>query len=109
MPYANPETSRQYQREYRRMQRAGECTTPSQTQLPAEFRLRRAVDVLELIEEQVDAVRGETEAGTLEKARCIGYLSGVALKAIEAGNLASRLEALEAALKQRRRESNGRR
>ena len=43
----------------------------------------------------------ETEAGTLEKARCIGYLAGVSLKAIECGNLAGRLEALEAALKAR--------
>jgi hypothetical protein len=35
---------------------------------------------LALLAEQVQAVRGESEAGTLEKARCIGYLSGVALK-----------------------------
>ena len=30
------------------MQRAGECTTPSTTQLPAEFRLQTAADVLAL-------------------------------------------------------------
>ena len=47
----------------------------------------------------------ETEAGTLEKARCIGYLAGIALKAIEAGDLAARLEALESVLK--RRNGNG--
>jgi hypothetical protein len=41
------------------------------------------------------------EAGTLEKARAVGYLAGLSLKAIEAGNLAARLEALEAALKLR--------
>jgi hypothetical protein len=57
--------------------------------------------VLRLVEEQVEAVRAEREAGTLEKARTIGYLAGVSLKAIEAGNLAARIEMLEIVLKQR--------
>jgi hypothetical protein len=58
--------------------------------------------VLALLEEQVAAVRDDSEAGTLEKARCVGYLAGVALRAIEAGDLAARIEALEAVLKARR-------
>jgi hypothetical protein len=57
--------------------------------------------VIDLLQEQVALVRAEESAGTLEKARTIGFLAGVALKAIEAGNLAARLEALELALKQR--------
>ena len=108
MPYADAETARSYQRDYRRMQRAGECTTPCTTQLPAEFRLQTAADVLALVEEQVAAVRTDAEAKTLEKARTIGFLAGVALKAVEAGNVAARLEAVEVALK-RRKQSNGRR
>ena len=107
MPYSDPDKSRTYQREYQRMRRAGEmCQTPGKTQLPGEFRLKSAQDVIALLGEQLDAVRDEPEAGTLEKARCIGYLAGIALKAIEAGNMAARLEALEVALKQRKR-SNG--
>ena len=102
MPYRNPEQRAQYQRDYKRMQRAGECQTPSQTLVPLPFRLKTAHDVLALLAEQVQAVRDEPAAGTLEKARCIGYLSGVALKAIEAGDLAARLEALESVLKTRR-------
>jgi hypothetical protein len=70
--------------------------------VPALFRLKTAADVLDLLQEQVEAVRAESEAGTLEKARVVGYLAGVALKAIEAGNLAARLEALEAILKARK-------
>jgi hypothetical protein len=35
------------------------------------------------------------------RARTIGYLAGVALRALEAGNLAARVEMLEAVLKQR--------
>ena len=103
MPYANPEMARTYQREYRRQARAGESTTPRTSPLPAEFRIQTAADVLDLLDEQVQAVRGVDEkiATPLEKARCVGYLAGVALRAIEAGDLAARLESLEAALKQR--------
>ena len=57
--------------------------------------------MLALLDEQVDAVRHEAEAGALEKARCIGYLAAITLKAIEAGNLSARLEALESVLKNR--------
>jgi hypothetical protein len=102
MPYTDPGHRRDYQREYRRTRRAGDlCTTPCTSLLPAEFRLKTAADVLALLEEQIQAVRLEAEAGALEKARAVGYLAGVALKAIEAGNLAARIEALELMLKQR--------
>ena len=102
MPYKDPDRARAYQREYRRLRRAGDaCTTPCTPSVPMEFRLQTARDVLELIEEQVQAVRTETQATKLERARCIGYLAGVALKAIEAGNLAGRIEALEGVLKHR--------
>src|SRR4051794_34829112 len=102
MPYRDPEQSRSYQREYRRLRRAGdECTTPGTTLVPLAFRLQTAADVLALLEEQVDAVLAAVDAGALEKARCIGYLAGISLKAIEAGNLAARIEMLEAVLKAR--------
>jgi hypothetical protein len=84
------------------MRRTGGTQTPGQTLVPLPFRLRTAADVLALLAEQVRAVRDDPEAGTLERARCIGYLAGVALKAIEAGDLAARVEAVEAVLKGRR-------
>jgi hypothetical protein len=46
--------------------------------------------VLALLEEQVGAVRADEAAGTLERARCIGYLAGLSLRAIESGQLAAR-------------------
>lgn len=102
MPYRDPERGRNYQREYRRTRRAGDgCTTPGTTPVPLPFRLKTAADVLALLEEQVAAVRADAMAGTLEKARTVGYLAGVTLKAIEAGDVAARLEALEAVLKLR--------
>ena len=101
MPIADPEKSRTYQREYKRLVRSGSCQTPGQTQVPVEFRLQTAADVLELLGEQAEAVLNDEERGTVERARTICYLSGTLLKAIELGNLAARLESLEAALKTR--------
>jgi|SRR5215207_8245927 len=101
MPYQDPEQRRAYQREYKRGARAGASnpgSIPRLTLLGADFRLAAAEDVLALLEEQVQAVRACEDAGTLERARCIGYLAGVSLRAIETGQLAARLEALERAL-----------
>jgi len=57
--------------------------------------------VIDLLSEQIEAVRLEDTAGTLERARTIGFLAGIALKSIETGNIAARLEALEFVLKAR--------
>jgi hypothetical protein len=102
MPYKDPEKRQTYQREYKRMQRAGSSQTPGQTLIPMSFRLKTAQDVLALIEEQVNAVREEPEAGTLEKARAAGYLASIALKAVEVADLSARLEAVEQVLKRRK-------
>lgn len=106
MPYSDPERQRSYKREWQRMDRAGECGTPGGTLLPLQFRLQTAQDVIDLLQEQVEAVRADAAAGTLEKARCVGYLAGIALKAIETGNLAARLEAMEIVLKTRKAEAS---
>ena len=102
MPYRDPERQRAYQREYGRLRRTGEAQTPRQTAIPLPFRLKTAADVLALLEEQVGAVRGDSKLTTVERARTVGYLAGVALRAIEAGDLAARVEAVEAVLKARR-------
>jgi hypothetical protein len=102
MSYKDPEKRRDYQREYKRLRRSGDCQTPSQTLLPAPFRLKTAHDVLALLAEQVEAVRSDSDLTTVERARTITYIAGVALRAIDAGDLAARLEAVEAVLKGRR-------
>jgi len=101
MPYKNPDKQRAYKREWMRMQRAGESGTPGGT-LPLPFRLQTAQDVVRLLEEQIAAIREEQQAGTLEKARAIGYLAGIALKAVEVAGLEERVAALETVLKQRK-------
>ncbi len=104
MPYKSPEKARAYNRDYARLRRVGAPAgqTPCQTPIPADFRLKTASDVLTLIAEQVAAVRADPGVLTIERARTVGFLAGVALRAIEAGDLAARLEALEGALKARR-------
>jgi hypothetical protein len=63
--------------------------------------LRTAADVLELLEEITAAVRADPFTRPAEKARAVGYLAGVALKAIEVRNLAARVEMLETVLRLR--------
>jgi hypothetical protein len=106
MPYKDPQQQREYHREYARLRRTPVCQTPVQTQLPSEFRLKTARDVLELLSEQIDAVRHEPGAGTLEKARVIGYLGGIALRAVETADLADRIEAVERVLKTRKEDGS---
>ena len=101
MPISDPERSRTYQREYKRLVRSGSSLTPGQALVPAEFRLQTASDVLAMLGEQAEAVLNDADLGTIERARTIGFLADKLLKAIELGNLAGRLEALESALKTR--------
>ena len=102
MPYKDPDKRQAYDREYKRLRRIGSSQTPGQTLVPLSFRLQTARDVVSLIEEQVNAVREEEEARTLEKARTVGYLAGVALKAVEVADLSARVEAIERVLKGRK-------
>lgn len=102
MPYKDPEKQKEYKREWARMNRAGERGTPCGTPLPLPFRLKTVRDVLTLLEEQINAVREDKEAGTLEKARTIGYLAGIALKAVETADLEARVAALEEVLQGRK-------
>src|SRR5688500_3558132 len=102
MPYKDPGRQQEYQREYGRIRRAGEAQTPSQTRVPIPFRLKTAADVLRLLEEQLGAVLSDDALTTIERARTVGYLATISLKAIEAGDLAARVEAVEAVPKARR-------
>ena len=69
---------------------------------PPPRRLHTAQDVIDLLHEQVEALRAASGAGTVQKARAIGYLAGIARKAIETGTLAARLEMLETVLRKRK-------
>lgn len=105
MPFADPTDKRDYQRDLMRERRAGERGSRRRARTLAivrsPFSVEQAEDVRELLREQVEAVRADTEASTCERARCIGYLAGVLLRSVEATELTARLDALEAELKSR--------
>jgi hypothetical protein len=102
MPYADPDRARDYHREYRRLRRAGDaCSTPGQSSnLPVAFRLQTSQDIIDLLQGQVTAVLA-SKADAITKARTVAYIASVSLRAIEAGNVAARVEELERVLKGR--------
>jgi len=103
MPFADADKRREYDADYKRKARAAE-PCPTRLTLPVEFRAKTAADVLALLNEQLDTLRQDTSLGSVERAKAVGYLAGIMLRAIEAGEVAARLEALETILKSRRKE-----
>jgi hypothetical protein len=98
VPYKDPDRQRAAKAEHARRRRAAGVEPSRRTHGPllsGEARLATAHDVLAVIEGQVAAVLADEELGTAERARVVATLSGVALRAIESGDLAGRLEALE--------------
>jgi hypothetical protein len=105
MPYKSPQRQRAAKAEHARRKRAARVEPKRGTLAPllsGQLRLSTARDVLTLLESQVEAVLADEELGTAERARLIVQLAGTALRAIEACDLAGRLEALERAAGLRR-------
>ncbi len=109
MPYKDPERHREYDRERRRLERAG-ASHPSPTLVLPEIRLRVAADALALLERAVGLVESDAKARPIEKGRALGYLASVALRAVEASQLATQLEEIKAVLgdRQAAAKANGR-
>jgi hypothetical protein len=101
MPFRNPERRREYQRDRARLRRAGRADSPAKTALPGPIRVQTARDVLKLLGEQINLLRADLGLGTVERARALGALAGVALRAVETADLEARLAALEAVLNAR--------
>lgn len=97
MPIKDAEKSREYQREYQRVRRAGSPSNAT-LNLPASVRIKTAEDIRLLLEATINEVR-EADVDVLAKARCIGYLAGITMKAIETSNFEARLSDVEEALK----------
>ncbi len=106
MPYRDPERRRAAQREWARRRRAG--TADGSTKRPrlidpeagAAHLLDSAERVLAVLAEQVALVR-TTDADPLAKARVIGYLAGLGLRAVELVDHETRIAELEARLMDR--------
>lgn len=100
MPYADLEKRREYHRDYQRRRRTG--LTGSQTSnLDGPVRIKTAKDVLMLLEETINQVR-EAKVDALVRARCLGFLASISLKAVETADIEGRVKALEGTLRLRR-------
>jgi hypothetical protein len=105
-PYKDPVKKREWERNYRRLQRAG--MTKSNTDLSRtlikypEVRIETARDYIHVINAMIDEVRNASDATIVERARAIGYLIGVGLKALEIGCFEDRLTQIETALQNER-------
>jgi hypothetical protein len=64
--------------------------------------LDHPADVLALLAEQVNMVRADVLADPTERARTLGFLASLALRAMEARDITARLEAVERVLKLRK-------
>jgi len=100
MPFKDPEKTRAYHRDYQRRLRSG-LTACQTLNLDSPAKIQTAQDVLYLMEETINDVR-EADADALVRARCIGYLAAITLKAVETANLEARVEAVEETLKLRK-------
>ncbi len=101
MPYSDPDMQRAAKREHCRRRAGGTERGTLGPLVTGELRLRKAADVLAVLDEQVAAVLDAEELSTAERARLIATLAGVSLRAIEASDLAARLGAVEHVLRTR--------
>ena len=69
---------------------------------PPPVPLEQPADVLAVLAEQVNAVRADVTGDPNERARTLGFLAGLALRAMEGRDLTARLEAVERVLKLRK-------
>ncbi len=72
---------------------------------PPTVSMRTPADILKLLEQLTAAVLADPYAEAATKARAVGHLAALALKAIEVDHLRARLELLEAVFKTRPREA----
>jgi hypothetical protein len=101
MPHKDPEQRRECDRRRaaaRRAKRreavAGAVLLPASPP-SAPMPLRSASDVVSIIAEQVAAVRADPAAGIQTRARTVGFLLSVGLKALEIADLAARIAIIE--------------
>jgi hypothetical protein len=74
--------------------------------MPTAVPLDHPADVLSILAEQANEVRRDKLADPVERARTLGFLAGLALRAMEQRDGTARIEALERVLRLRRLDEN---
>mgnify|MGYP000901831752 CR=1 FL=1 len=96
MPYTDPEKQRDYQRNWQRRRSAAGEGSPKALSLADAERFTTAAGVMELLAEVLAEVQA-SGGDAMQRARCIAYVAGVQMRAIETADLEARLTALEEA------------
>jgi hypothetical protein len=95
VPYKDAETRKQWAREYRRRTRALGNGEPEKLVIPA---LEKPGDVVTLLCEEIARLRAARKLDVAVRARVIASLSRVVLDGLTAGDLETRIAALEKGL-----------
>ncbi len=103
-PYKDPVKRTDYQRTYSRLRRAGltKRLTDEPLVIDDTLRLEYVKDYLDVINRVIVDVRHDVQSSCIQKARAVGYLVTIALKALELGAIEERTEQLEQALDESR-------
>lgn len=104
MPYKDRKKRKDYDRERKRIARAAgakqEPRPSPVAPVPLTFKLTSAQEILEVLAQQARILAGSSDpSSVIGRAKVIGFLCSVALRAIEVGGLEARLDALEAQLR----------
>lgn len=100
-PFKDPNKAKEYHRDRRRKERAGAVDLAEDLglqndsfnpPLPLEGLTVEALTAV--VAAELNRIRA-TPAEPLARGRCIGYLAGVLIKALEAGSVEARLDAIE--------------
>jgi len=95
MPYKDPETQKAYQRQWQRQRRAGEPGRFKVLRVTTPEEIRTAHALLNVLGGQIKEVLETSEGDVFMRARTVGYLIGIALRAVEVADLEGRIKTLE--------------
>ncbi len=95
MPYKNLERQREYQRQWQRSRRAGNSEGFKVVRVSSPEEIKTANALLSVLTGLIKEVLETKEGDVFMRARTVGYLISIGLKAIEVADLESRLTNLE--------------
>lgn len=98
MPYRDPEKQREYKRNWQREKRERDRQERAEG---AGTQLQSPDDVLEVIEEQVDALRRDRRLRSTERAKAIALLTAQSLKVIEARDVGRKVAGIASVVSRR--------
>jgi hypothetical protein len=95
MPYKDPEKQKEYQRQWQRSRRAGETVGFKVLRVSSPEEIRTAQGLLGVLSGLIKEVLTTKQGDIFMRARTVGYLISIGLRAVEVADLEARLTNLE--------------